>query len=278
MSTGDEVRIRLTLHYDGSAFHGWQYQPRQATVQGAIEAVIERITGQRRPVLGSGRTDAGVHATGQVATVGVPERWTAPELRKALNALLPPEIWVEEARRVPRAFHPRYDAVARSYRYRVGVADAANSPFHRPFCWALAEPLDPDLLAASAELLPGRHSFRSFAKAGQPERGEMCDVERAGWSPWRGDEGELGHEFTITANRYLHHMVRYLVGTMVAVARRKRPLGEMGDLLHDPDGPARTSPPAPPEGLYLARVEYPPETEDFARDVTYTHDGSTTTT
>lgn len=275
MSSGDEVRIRLTLHYDGSAFHGWQVQPEQRTVQGEIEAVLGRITGARRAVLGSGRTDTGVHATGQVATVGVPARWSAARLRKALNALLPREIWVEEARAVPFAFHPRYDAVARVYRYRVGTDPVCRSPFHRPFCWALGEPLDLGALTDAARLVPGRRSFRAFAKAGQPERGEVCEVHAAAWSPWTEDGLGLGHEFTVTANRYLHHMVRYLVGTMVAVARGHRPVDEMAALLHDPDGPLRTSPPAPPEGLTLARVEYPPDAEDFARDDEPRHHGST---
>jgi tRNA pseudouridine38-40 synthase len=266
VSSGDDVRIRLTLHYDGSAFHGWQLQPEVPTVQGAVESVVERITGARRPLLGSGRTDAGVHASGQVATVSVPSPWTGERLRTALNALLPPSIWVQEARRVPFAFHPRYDARARSYRYRVGTAEATRSPFHRPFCWALAEALEPSLLAECAAVLPGRHSFRSFAKSGQPERGEMCEVHAADWSPWILDGVALGHDFTITANRYLHHMVRYLVGTMVAVARGRRRPDEVARLLHTPDGPERTSPPAPPEGLYLERVEYRPGAEDFARD------------
>lgn len=253
MHAGDEVRILLVLHYDGRGFHGWQVQPDLRTVQGEIETVVERITGARRSVLGSGRTDTGVHATGQVATVSFPARWSAARARKALNALLPRDVWVEEAREVPMAFHPRYDAVARTYRYRVGTAAVSASPFHRPYCWALGEALDEGLLHEGAALLPGTRSFRSFAKAGQPERGEMCTVQEAGWTPW----GDLGWAFTIRANRYLHHMVRYLVGTMVDVGRGRRELAELVALLEDPDGEATTSPPAPPEGLYLERVRYP---------------------
>lgn len=257
MHAGDEVRILLVLHYDGSGFHGWQVQPGLRTVQGEIETVVERITGARRSVLGSGRTDAGVHATGQVATVSFPARWSAARARKALNALLPREIWVEEAREVPMAFHPRYDAVDRTYRYRVGTAARSASPFHRPFCWALGEAVDPERLAAAAALLPGTRSFRRFAKAGQPERGETCRVDEARWTPW----DDLGYAFTIRANRYLHHMVRYLVGTMVDVARGRRTMDEMVALLEDPDTEATTSPPAPPEGLYLERVRYPTPVE-----------------
>lgn len=246
------MRIQLVLHYEGSGFHGWQVQPGFRTVQGEIEAVVERLTGSHRTVLGSGRTDAGVHATGQVASVTFPRRWHAAQVRKSLNALLPRDIWVESAREVSSGFHPRYQATARSYSYRVGTIDAAASPFHRPYCWALCETLEPTRLAEAAAALPGRHSFRAFAKAGQPHRGEHCVVEAAEWRPWPG----LGYTFSITANRFLHHMVRYLVGTMVDIGLGRREVGELVALLEDPDAEGVTSPPAPPEGLYLERVHY----------------------
>lgn len=256
------IRVRLLLHYDGRDFHGWQVQPGLRTVQGEIEAVLERISGEHRTLLGSGRTDSGVHATGQVATAHVPAHWTAERLQIALNALLPNDIWVERVEVVEGDFHPRYDATRRTYHYRVGTAPQSRSPFHRPFCWALAEPLDLELLRRTAAALPGTHSFRAFAKAGQPERGELCTVYAASWAPWgeaaarsAGRAAPLGVEFTITANRYLHHMVRYLVGTQVAIARGERPEGDLALLLADPDA-GSTSRPAPPEGLYLALVEY----------------------
>jgi tRNA pseudouridine38-40 synthase len=263
------TRFALLLQYDGGPFHGWQLQKEEPTVQGALEAVLTRITGERRVVVGSGRTDRGVHASGQVASVDLPPPWDAPRLRRALNALLPREIWVEEVRRVAPDFHPRYDAVRRSYLYRVGIHPRARSPFLRGSCWPLdGNPPDPELLEEGARRIPGERSFRSFAKAGQPERGERCRVDSAGWSPWPGpapghaaEPGgpPLGTCFQITADRYLHHMVRYLVGTLVAVARGERPMEELEELLEDPGTGLVTSPPAPPEGLFLSRVEYPPE-------------------
>ena len=254
MNSGEDIRLALTLHYDGGAFFGWQAQRKERTVQGELEAAVERLTGSRRKVIGSGRTDRGVHAIGQVAAVTVPARWTAPTFRKALNAVLPEDVWVCEARAVPPAFHPRYDAVARTYLYRLGLAEEARSPFVRPWCWSLRRPVERELLDRAAEYIVGEHSFEAFAKAGQPERGTRCCVRSTGWRTWDG----LGLEFSITADRYLHHMVRYLVGTMVEIGRELRPLEDLPALLAGGPSPGReTSPPAPARGLFLARVEYP---------------------
>lgn len=253
MDAPEQIRFCLTVHYDGSAFHGWQVQPDQRTVQGELEAALTRLADRPTPVIGSGRTDTGVHATGQVAAVDMPTTWTAPKLRHALNALLSRDMWIESAGEVADAFHPRYDAVRRTYRYEVGLAAESASPFHRRWCWSLCEPLDRSLLRRAAVDIVGGHSFEAFAKAGQPERGTRCHVHEAAWS-----DTELGVRLTITADRYLHHMVRYLVGSMVDVARGRRPLEEMARLVANEPGVV-TSPPAPAEGLFLHRVEYPVE-------------------
>lgn len=227
------------------------------TVQGELEEVLRRVTGARRAVVGSGRTDRGVHAQGQIASVDLPAKWTAAEVRRALNALLPPEIWIAEVRRVPERFHPRFDARRRTYRYRLGTEREAASPFHRPWCWDISTrwKVDPSLLERVAAAVPGERSFRKFAKSGQPERGDRCTVMEAGWRAWAGP----GYVFDITADRFLHHMVRYLVGTMVEVAAGRRPADEMIELLENPETDLLTSPPAPPEGLVLYRVEYDPD-------------------
>lgn len=250
MDSSDTIRLKLTVHYDGSAFHGWQYQPDHRTVQGELEATLSRLADRPRTAVGSGRTDTGVHATGQVVSVDMPARWDPPALRKALNATLPHDIWVESAERAPERFHPRYDAVARTYRYDVGTAPSAASPFHRRWCWVVGDPLDGEALRRLSGALVGAHSFRSFSKSGQPERGYECCVARASWTPW-----PLGLRFEITANRYLHHMVRYLVGTMIDIGRGKRPETDFAALL-DGSPDQLTSPPAPPEGLFLTLVEY----------------------
>ncbi len=255
-------RFRLTLHYDGTRFFGWQMQPEVRTVQGELQNTLERLTGAHRTVTAAGRTDRGVHATGQVVALAVPRRWSAATLQRALNARLPGDIWVAEAQAAPPGFHPRYDATGREYGYRLGLTAAARSPFHRAWCWPLAHltgdtpsttaDLDVEALHAAAALLPGEKSFAAFARAGQEHRGDRCTVTEARWAAW-----DLGLKFTILANRFLHHMVRYLVGTMVDIARGRRPLDDMRAMLDgNRDGPV-TSPPAPASGLFLRRVRYP---------------------
>lgn len=247
----NERRIRLTLHYDGAGFFGWQRQPGVRTVQSELEAALSRLANRPTTVVGAGRTDRGVHALGQVASALLPEKWRAAELRRALNAILPKDIWVAAAEEVAPSFHARFDAVARSYLYRVGTAESAASPFRRRWCWPLLEPLDRGILDEQASILLGEHSFRAFARAGQEERGDRCLVYRARWVEW----DDVGVELRITANRFLHHMVRYLVGTMVDAARGRRPVSDLPALLAGEAG-LETSPPAPPEGLFLKRVAY----------------------
>jgi len=260
----EEHRFRLTVQYDGSAFYGWQLQPDHRTVQGDLEAALSRLADRPRRVLGSGRTDTGVHATGQVCSVDMPASWTPAQLRKSLNAVLAGDVWIESVRAADASFHPRYDAVRRTYRYELGTAAWAASPFHLRWCWPLTDPVDPELLDRAAERIQGEHSFMAFAKAGQPERGDRCRVFEAVWSAT-----SLGRRFTITADRYLHHMVRYLTGTMVDIARGRRPLDDVARLLANEPG-VTTSPPAPAKGLFLHRVAYPEDGADVEADAAST--------
>ncbi len=255
----------LTLHYDGAGFFGWQAQPGVRTVQQEVEAALSRLTDRPTSVIAAGRTDTGVHATGQVVSLRVPPRWGPGELRRALNAVLPEDIWVASAAEARPGFHARFDALARSYVYRVGTEPQALSPFVRRWCWPVARPLDARLLAEGSSRFLGEHSFLGFAKTGQPERGDRCTVLRASWMDWSG----IGLTFRITANRFLHHMVRYMVGTMVDVARGRRPLEDIDRLLAVVSG-VETSPPVPAAGLFLSRVYYDAhelETEESRDDV-----------
>lgn len=253
MNAVKDNRLKLILQYDGSAFHGWQIQPAERTVQGELEVALEQLTSTHRPVIGSGRTDRGVHATGQVAVASLPGTWQPEKLEKALSAVLPNDIWIKSVEPASPGFHPRYDAVKRTYLYKLGLSSEARSPFHRHWCWPLAKPLEKGLLQSAAGTILDEHSFKAFAKSGQPERGDRCTVYESSWEPWE----DLGLTLRVTADRFLHHMVRYLVGTMVDIAGGKRPLEDLPRLLQEPDGELRTSPPAPPTGLFLHHVTYP---------------------
>jgi tRNA pseudouridine38-40 synthase len=247
--------VQLVLHYDGSAFAGWQRQPKERTVQGELERVLTRLTGSHVAALGAGRTDAGVHARGQSVGVRVSERWSAATLRRALNALLPRDIWVATAHEMRPEFHARYSALTRRYSYYVGTDDEARSPFRRHTEWPLVRALEPAVLLHETAPLVGDHCFVAFAVRGTaPDTdNHHCIVHSATWRERPG-----GMVFQIEANRFLHHMVRFLVGTIVEVAVGKRAPGAVEQLLT-----ARTnddvSPPAPAHGLFLDHVTYPPD-------------------
>jgi tRNA pseudouridine38-40 synthase len=253
-------RVKLVLHYEGRNFSGFQIQRNQRTVQGELSSLLGELCGEPSARLtAAGRTDRGVHATGQVASALIPDRFEPPELLRALNALAPADLWIESAERVHIDFHPRFDATSRTYVYRVGVTPETRSPFMAPWCWPLGLPLDRQRLEAAAGFTLGESDFTAFLKAGQPERGTICRVREAAWrdSPWAG--GIL--EFEITADRFLHRMVRYLVGVMVDIGRGRRPVAEMEAMLRQAEG-LRPAVPAPPQGLFLTRVEYSKQSSD----------------
>ena len=245
--------IQLVLHYDGSGYRGWQRQLDDLTVQGTLEDAISRLTQQPVTVIGAGRTDAGVHARGQAAGVRVPAKWTAEALRKSLNATLPDSIWVAAAHEMADSFHARYSATARRYSYRLGLDEEARSPFRRRYEWAVDAGLDVDVLHASAAALAGEHVFFAFAVKGTAPATDdhRCTVHLA---EWRSTPGGL--TFEIEANRFLHHMVRYLVGTMVQAATGKRAPDSIARLLSASDN-RDVSPPAPAHALFLEQVRYP---------------------
>lgn len=243
-----------TLHYDGTGFVGWQRQPAGRSVQLEFERVLERLFERRTVAHASGRTDAGVHSIGQGVSFAAPASWTDSALRRALNALLPTDCWVESVQPMHPAFHARKSALSRRYRYRIGLDEASASPFRRRFEWALGKPLDLRLLDEAARVIRGEHDFRAFAaKTDKPHY--RCRVLHADWSLRIEDRGVT---LDIEADRFLQRMVRMLVGTMVDIGLGRRPLEDMTALLRREDN-ADTSPPAPPQGLYFAAVVYPPD-------------------
>jgi tRNA pseudouridine38-40 synthase len=241
------------IQYDGGGFAGWQRQSKDRTVQAEFEAVLERLMGRRTRVTGAGRTDAGVHALGQAVSFLGSERWSSDELRRALNALLPREIWVQRVHLMRPGFDARRNATARCYRYLIGTDEAAASPFRKPYEWALSRALDVSALESAAAALLGEHDFRGLAAAGANTAHYRCRVALADWAP-RADG--MGMAFTVEADRFLHHMVRFIVGTMVDIALGRRPPADFPRLLAATDNLA-ASPPAPPQGLYLEAVHYP---------------------
>ena len=250
-----ERTVQLVVQYDGAGFSGWQRQPAQRTVQGVIEEALARLCGAPVSALGSGRTDAGVHARGQAVGVIVPAKWESAQLRRAMNAVLPSDVWVANAAEMRPEFHARFSAIARRYGYYVGTNDEANSPFRRRFELAFPRAIDRAALDAAAAAVVGEHSFRAFAVQGTaPDTDDhRCVVTTSAWSERPG-----GLLYTVQANRFLHHMVRFLVGTMLDIATGRRPAGDMQSLLAARDN-SDVSPPVAPHALFLEAVEYPTE-------------------
>ena len=243
-----------TLHYDGTGFVGWQRQPAGRSVQAEFERVLERLFGRRSAAHAAGRTDAGVHALGQCVSFTAPLSWSHTDMHRALNALLPADCWVQSVHPMHDGFHARKAAISRRYRYDIGLDSAAASPFRRRFEWALTRPLDVALLDEAAGLVRGEHDFRAFAAKGNKPH-HRC---RLAVAEWRSRSDGRGVSFCVEGDRFLHHMVRMLVGTMVDVALGRRPVNDIKDLLARGDNQA-TSPPAPPQGLYFIAARYPPE-------------------
>jgi tRNA pseudouridine38-40 synthase len=247
--------VQLVLHYDGTAFAGWQVQPEQRTVQGEVERVLAELCGQRVVAQGAGRTDAGVHARGQAVGVRVPEKWTAPMLRRSMNALLPDDVWIAAAHEMRPEFHARFSAISRRYAYQVGTDEEARSPFRRRTEWAYRHSYERAALDRAASLILGEHCFIGFAVRGTapPTDSHRCRVTHARWVDRPG-----GLTFEVEANRFLHHMVRFLVGTMLAQASGQRDADAVSTLLVAETND-EVSPPAPAHGLVLEKVAYPQE-------------------
>jgi tRNA pseudouridine38-40 synthase len=245
--------LQLVVQYDGEAFAGWQRQPAQRTVQGALEDGLAQLTQTHIPVIGAGRTDAGVHATGQAASISVPDSWEPERLRRGLNAMLSRDVRCSSAVEMRPEFHARFSATERQYRYLVGTDANASSPFRYNREWALGRQPDLALLKAEAASLEGEHTFLAFAVKGTaPDLDDhRCDIRVCRWEPRDG-----GVALVIAANRFLHHMVRFLVATMVEVGVGRRAPGTIRSLLAETTN-REVSPPAPACGLYLERVTYP---------------------
>ncbi|MGA8939318.1 MAG: tRNA pseudouridine(38-40) synthase TruA [Acidobacteriaceae bacterium] len=257
---------KITLSYDGTAFHGWQVQPGLATVQGTLSAVLEKLTGEHVLPQGSGRTDAGVHALGQVASFALEAPLPEENLFGALNRSLPQSVRVLRVEEVGEGFHARHSAMRKSYEYRIferrmNAADEERvcSPFVAPYVWSCRWAVDVERMKKAAEMVCGAHDFTSFG-ASDPDLTQRQEngvgpnpVKTMYASTVVREEGLL--RYRVTGSGFLHHMVRNLVGTLVEVGRGSIEVEEMQRILAARDRTA-AGPTAPAQGLFLMQVEY----------------------
>lgn len=247
--------IRLIIAYDGTDFHGWQRQPGESTLQGCLEGAIHKLTGAPTSVCGSGRTDAGVHASQQVANFHTESTIPCANLVKALNDLLPHTVRIKQADEVPADFHARYHVLRKTYRYRI-VTSSFCSPLlsryvcHHPYY------LDRATMSEAARYLEGEHDFASFAAAGEDEGDDRKSCVRQIFRSriqWRPRSSMLVYE--VTGNGFLRCMVRNIVGTLLEVGAGRRAPEDIPEILAACDR-TQAGPTAPAHGLCLVDVEY----------------------
>lgn len=243
------MNIKLTIEYDGTNYHGWQLQPNGLTIQGMLEQAIEKILGVRPRLNGAGRTDAGVHALGQVANFVYAGDLDLSRLQKGMNALTPQDVVVKKVERVPDSFDARRDVQSRVYHYRIWN-HPYPSAFHQHFSWYVTYPLDLSGMEEGIRFLEGEHNFASFQASGCDAAHPVRKIYRNGLSR----QGEF-LVYTIEATAYLRHMVRNIVGTLIEVGRGERPPAIFAELLRLRDR-THAGPTAPPQGLFLVEVKY----------------------
>jgi tRNA pseudouridine38-40 synthase len=247
-------RIKITLAYDGTDFHGWQVQPELPTVQGTLEAVVAEIEGQPVRVEGSGRTDAGVHALAQVAAFSISNPIPVENLRKALNRLLPASIRVLQVEEAAADFHPRFSAHSKTYEYRIFRGEVC-SPFERRWVHHYPYPLDVDALIAAAPVFVGEHDFSAFAASDERDA-EGGSKVRTVYSSAAALEGER-LIYRVRGSGFLKHMVRNMVGTLLEVGKGNLTAEGVCALVNAGAGAKeKAGPTAPACGLFLVEVDY----------------------
>lgn len=245
------ARYFIYFSYDGAAYHGWQVQPNAVTVQQVLEEALATLVRQPVPLVGAGRTDAGVNAAMMVAHADLPAETDTARLVYKLNKILPPDIAVACIRRVKDYAHARFDALYRRYFYRVVTE---KSPFLRRYACRVSADIDFELMNKAAAMLPSFSDFTSFSKLHTDVKTNICRVKSAAWH--RESDGEW--IFEIEADRFLRNMVRAIVGTLLIVGRGKMSLQEFREVIEKKERCAAGDS-APAEALFLAEVKYPTE-------------------
>lgn len=244
--------FKLTVAYDGADFFGWQWQPGRRTVQGVLEEALQRITGETLRVSASGRTDAGVHALGQVVSFASATYLAADVLQRALNAHLPDDVRVVAAAEAQRGFHAIDDSIGKRYRYLLQEGPVPNV-FARRYAWFVRTPLDVESMRTAASELTGQHDFKSFETTGSPRVSTIRTVRDLTISRQIGLEGRPLVVVEVEADGFLYNMVRNLVGTLREVGLGRRAAAWAGTVLRQRDR-RQAGMTAPPHGLYLLRV------------------------
>jgi tRNA pseudouridine38-40 synthase len=245
-------RIKITLSYDGTDFHGWQVQPGLLTIQGVLEEIVGQIEGAPVHVAGSGRTDAGVHAFAQVAAFSITNPIPCENLKKAINRLLPRDIRVLEVETAADDFHPRYDAVAKTYEYRILRAEICY-PFDRKYVHHHPYPLDEQAMITAAPLLEGEHDFSAFAAKDDRDAEGKSKVRTIFSSRFEKYGDRM--IYRVRGSGFLKHMVRNIVGVMIEVGKGNVTDDDLRARLQ-PDCGIHPGPTAPSKGLFLVSVEY----------------------
>jgi tRNA pseudouridine38-40 synthase len=246
-------RIKITVAYDGTDFHGWQVQPGLPTIQGTLEKIVGDIEGKPVHVAGSGRTDAGVHALAQVAAFSLENPIPEYNLRKAINRLLPASVRVLSAEEIHPDFHPRYDAVAKTYEYRIHRGEIL-SPFEWRFTHHFPYPLNEQAVVESAPLLEGEHDFSAFAASDDSDHEGKSKVRTIFSSRARRSGDRLIYE--VRGSGFLKHMVRNIVGTLLEAGKGNLCQEDVRALVQGGNRPRVPSATAPSKGLFLMGVEY----------------------
>ena len=242
--------IKLTIAYEGTRYQGWQVQPKGSTIQGVIEEKVSALTGEKVDIIGAGRTDAGAHASGQVAHFKTQSPLKILTIQKALNSLLPPDIVIRKVEEVEENFHARKSPRSKIYEYRI-LNEPVRSPFQREYAWHLPHPLNWGEMKRASKKLIGQHDFSSFRSAGSSAKTSVRKVVRAEWK--RSRDGLI--RFEIEANGFLKQMVRAIVGTLVEVGKGKISAAEFQQIIESKDR-KKAGPTAPAHGLFLKEVKY----------------------